>query len=220
MRLFKRPTALAGIAGLVVFVIFVIWYRGGQAPLSGEEQAYYLAKIEQFTGVAKDFVDMEATRELMRTDDGKPFYVLNVFKFRDQADYGDGASDGLSGVDTFKKFRAAVLPIWIKNGAHPVFTTTLSDGFVNEWDMVSVVRYRSRRDYAEIQTSSDFLAILPHRIASAETNIRIKLPGIQIPPPLMLMVFVWLLMLAMGFLVGRIVFAWKSRPDLQQPGHV
>lgn len=211
MKLLKRPTTLAGLAGLLILIVIFIWYRGGQAPLSEEEQADYLAQIEQITGPAKAFVDLNANRELMRTDDGKPFYVINVFKFRELADYGATAPAGISGVDAFKTFRAAVLPIWIKNGTHPVFSSTLSDQFVNEWDMVSVVRYRSRRDYMEVQTDSDYLAILPHRLASAEANIRLKLPGINVPAPVTLLLFGLLLFLAIGYLLERIILTLKSR---------
>ncbi len=211
MKLHKSPVVLTAAAGLVALVVFLVWYRGERAPLTEEEQAYYLEQMQQLTGEASGFIDPEATRELMSSDDGKPFYVVNVFKFREQAEYGDGAPNGSSGFEAFERFRTEILPIWIKNGVHPVFTTTLSGSFVNEWDMVSVVRYRSRRDYVYLQTSSDFLAILPHRMASTEANIRIKLPGILIPSPTFLVLFILFFLLTTCLLVERVLAGRRSR---------
>lgn len=222
MKRMRRPTTLVSIVGVLVLIGFIAWYRGGQTPLSAEEQARYVTRLQQLTGAAQGFVNLEATREFMRTDDGKPFYVINVFKFRNQADYGDTADPTLTGWSAFNRFSAAVLPIWIKYGAHPVFATApterLSEGFVNDWDFVSVVRYRSRRDFVDMQLDNEFAAILPHRIAATEANIRLKLPGAALPAPLVLLIAGWVLVLAMTFLIERRFMTSTSQNNSRKIG--
>ena len=200
--LLRRPKVWVFCGTVLIFVVFSIWYRGGQTPLSPDEQNQFLKRITQLPVEVQEFVDLKATQEFMKTDDGKPFFVVNIFKLREFADYGTATPHTITGAQAFNDFSRKALPIWIKHSAYPVFVGQIDNHFANDWDVVSIIRYRSRRDFMEIQTSEDFVRVLPHRFAAFEDNIRLKLPGIVLPTPFLASVIailgIWLVLLLSG----------------------
>ena len=191
-----RPNRVIGGLGLVVLLVFSLWYRGGQNPISEAEQQLYWERLQQLPADIQPFVDLEATREFMRTDDGKAFYVVNLFKLKQTTQYLLPGMPTISGREAMNRFSRAAIPIWLRHATHPVFASGVSERFSDDWDFVTVVRYRSRRDFVAIQTSAEFGSALSYRLAASEENIRVKLPGVLIPSPilvvglLVLMVFI------------------------------
>jgi len=182
-RYLYRPSVWILVISALLLALFFVWYRGGQTPLSPQEQQHYLGRVQQLPSAVREFVDVESIRAFMQTDDGKPFYVVNLFQLNEQAEYPQAQNPPTPGLQAFNRFSRLMLPIWIQHGAHPVFVSQINAAFFNDWDLVSVVRYRSRRDFMNIQTSEDYAQILPHRFAATRANIRLKLPGIAIPSP-------------------------------------
>jgi len=112
-----------------------------------------------------------------------------------------------TGVEALQQFAREVVPLWLAHGSHPVFTSTLGETLDGDWDFVSVVRYRSRRDFAAIQTSDAFVVrALPHRMAATERNLRVKVAGNAVP---LLGGMVSVVMLLACSLISLIV--WRPR---------
>jgi len=181
------------------------------------EQEYYSQALGELkTELPADlvsFLDPETSREFMAKDDGRPFYVINVFRFKEQASALVQNGSGLTGREAFAEFSQRAVPLWLRYGTHPVFATNDSPAFDEEWDLVSVVRYRSRRDFMEIQTNPEFHSILPYRLAATEDNIRLKLPATLIPSPLLVLLLVLLLpLLVVPLLSGRRLAAGPGYP--------
>jgi len=208
MTVFRNPMVVASMTMTAVLAAFYIWYQGGRSPLSTQEQNTYTERVTALQASTHGYLDAAAIKEFLSTDDGRPFFVINLFKFRPHATYTDGRVSTATGASAFKQYTQAVLPVWLPRGTHPAFFTELSATNKNEWDLVSVVRYRSRRDYVEIITDAAYLAALPHRLAAAERNIRIQLPGTVVPNPFLVLFAV---------LVSTLVFVWhiKSRKRQQ-----
>ncbi|MVF12166.1 hypothetical protein FT643_08410 [Ketobacter sp. MCCC 1A13808] len=182
------------VSALIFVAGFAAWYRGSINPLSVEEQDYFLQQLSQQKGAVAAFLNPEEARHFMATDDGRGFYVINAFKFNDQAQYAEALSPALTGTEAFNKYTRQLAPIWLSAGTHPLFSSTLGRRGYSDWDFVSVVRYRSRRDYFTIQTSEAFLAAIPDRIAATKANFRIKIAGNQMPLPILLLLIIIILL--------------------------
>jgi len=202
-----RPTLMAMAIAVIVLTGFLFWYSqwglGIRSPLTAQEQAAYVERVEALQDVTYGFLKPAAIRDFLATDDGRPFFVINVFRFKPVAIYPDERASTATGREAFDQFSKAILPLWIKRAAHPVFVTTPSASMNNDWDLVSVVRYRSRRDYIEIVTSDGFLNALPHRLAAAESNSRIQLPGRLVPGPVFIVILFCVFLVLIVYSVER-----------------
>jgi hypothetical protein len=200
----RQPVVATTIISFAVLVSFFAWYQGGRSPLTMREQSAYMARVATLREFTQGYLDGAAINAFMATDDGRPFFVINLFKFRPHAAYADGRESTATGAKVFEQFSQAVIPVWLQRGTHPVFVTEPNASIKNDWDLVSVVRYRSRRDYVEIITDAAFLEALPHRLAAAERNIRIQLPGTIVPNPLVALFVALVSILAIvGFFQSR-----------------
>ena len=113
-------------------------------------------------------------------EDG-PFVMVNLLKFKDQADYPDGADAHLSGFEAYLRYGMAV-------GAHvervggrrgyagPV--TGLMLGEVEElWDMIALAEYPSLAAIRAMVEHPDYIEISKHRTAGLAGQLNIKTRG-------------------------------------------
>jgi hypothetical protein len=206
IKILRRPIVAASLILTTVLSGFAIWYQGSKSPLTTQEQSAYMVRVSVLQESTQGFLNAAAIKEFLSTDDGRPFFVINLFKFRPRAAYADGRESTATGANAFQQFSQAVMPVWLRRGTHPVFFTEPNASTKNDWDLVSVVRYRSRRDYVDIITDAAFLDALPHRLAAAERNIRIQLPGTIIPNPLVV------LFIALVSILAIVAFVQSRKP--------
>ena len=101
-------------------------------------------------------------------DDG-PVWMINLMKYKEQADYGDGESRGMTG----READDAYTPIGPLTaiGAEIVYAaeveaTPLGDG--TQWDRVGIVKYPTRRSFIEMQSRDDFQEQHVHKEAGMD----------------------------------------------------
>lgn len=97
----------------------------------------------------------------------EPVVMLNLLKYRVAAAEGFGV-DGLSGREAYAKYGKAFAelnprfggePIWMGRGKHTVIGA-------EEWDVVILVRYPTRRQFIDMLNDPDYQAIAPIRAAA------------------------------------------------------
>ena len=104
--------------------------------------------------------------------------MLNLLKFREFADYGDGIDAKLSGAEAYQRYAAEVVPIISKTGGEVVFsgqanTLVIGDGEL-EWDMVSIVEYPSVAAFLGMTSSDEYQKIHVHRDAGLEHQLLVE----------------------------------------------
>lgn len=109
--------------------------------------------------------------QLPPEDDG-PFWALNLMKYRDVADYGDGRSEAKTGREADDEYtpREALAAI----GAQIVFGAEVERVIVGDgtaWDRIGIVRYPSRRQFFEMQQRDEFKKQHVHKDAGMEFTI-------------------------------------------------
>ena len=107
-----------------------------------------------------------------------------------------------------------MLRLLARRASHPIFGSDWADTASSGWDRIVVVRYRSRRDIAEIFASSEFSEASAHKWAALKRNDRMLVQGLHIPE---LQVPAALLALTGG--VCALVF-WRAQKQRQRLGAI
>lgn len=112
-----------------------------------------------------------AWMQLDPADDG-PFWALNLMKYREVADYGDGATSAKSGREADDEYtpRGPLAAIGAQIAfAAEVERTDVGDG--TNWDRIGIVRYPSRRAFFDMQQRDDFKKQHVHKDAGMDFTI-------------------------------------------------
>jgi hypothetical protein len=166
---------LAGALALL-YVAFLVWYGGHGQPLTAAETERYLAEIRaraDAVGHPHDDKLVEELRRLAASDDGNEYYMLNLIRFREQAQYPPGSPWSGTALDADARYSRAIAPYLFKHGGHPILIGSpegrfIDDAGVVEWHRIALVRYRSRRDMLEMIVDLADKDIGVHKWASIE----------------------------------------------------
>jgi uncharacterized protein (DUF1330 family) len=111
--------------------------------------------------------DYDVITQMLEGDPDEPVVMLNLLKYRDQAELGHGV-DGLTGREAYGKYGQAFAelaprfggePIWMGRGKHTVIGE-------EEWDIIILVRYPRRQLFVDMFNDPDYQAIAPMRAAA------------------------------------------------------
>jgi len=150
-----------GAAG-VLYLVFIAWYFNWSGPLTPAEIDTYMSAFHETKGSAN--TDAEIVRKFLEEDDGSEFVMQNLVKF-----HSNKIPHPISGEPTdprtvldgyFGPFSSALF----KRAGHPVIVSQKVGGYIDswatsadpDWDVVSLIRYRSRRDLAELVVAPAF----------------------------------------------------------------
>ncbi len=200
-RLSSSTTAIAAV--VLALLGFALWYHPDGEPLSDREIDAFSDRLVALGPPLTEFLDPADTRLFLERDDGGPFFALNLFHLRERASYQPGIDLDRSGRRAMREFTRLVLPLWLSKGGHPVFVSRFVDDASSEWQLASIVRYRSRRDWATLVTSDAFVAAVSHRLAAAGSNVRVSLPGTLLPSPVLLALLASLILVVLIVLAGN-----------------
>jgi uncharacterized protein (DUF1330 family) len=132
---------------------------------------------------------MEVTNEVMptspervkeMTSDGPdgPIYMINLLKFKENAEYADGRETDLSGYEAYQIYAKAVSKLLPKFGGKGFFAgdvTFLALGQVEDlWDEVAIAMYPKRADLWRMSSSPEWQEISVHRTAGLAGQLNIE----------------------------------------------
>lgn len=108
-----------------------------------------------------------ALAEMQGADLDAPIVMLNLLRYRETAESGFGV-DGLSGREAYGVYGRAFAELEPRFGGDPVW---MGRGLrsligVEDWDIVILVRYPTRRQFLAMTTDPDYQAIAPIRAAA------------------------------------------------------
>lgn len=194
---FTRPVFIIAVIAALLMLTTALWYRIGGSPLTEAEVNSYMQRVDELPPITRDFLQGLDVATFMRADDGKPVHVVNLFQLN--PDSGEQALD---------RFSRAMLPLWLKKGGYPVFSMPVaSPSAVQPWEFISVVRYRSRRDFMEVVLDQAYSQALPDRQAATQLNVRVVSSGNEFPRPLSLVFAI----LASVLIFTWAIAAWRSK---------
>jgi uncharacterized protein (DUF1330 family) len=120
----------------------------------------------------------EAFKDL---DRDHPIEMLNLVKFRAEADYPEGhdlSGAGLTGAQAYRNYGAETAPIIARIGAQIVwsgaFQATLIGPQDEVWDAVFIARYPTAHAFMEMVTDPEYQKAVVHRQAAVDTSRLIR----------------------------------------------
>jgi uncharacterized protein (DUF1330 family) len=109
----------------------------------------------------------EAMAAMAAGDPDEPVVMLNLLRYRDQAENGCGV-DGLSGREAYGVYGERFAALHPRYGGEPVWMGRALNSLIGSesWDIVILVRYPTRRQFLAMFDDPDYQAIAPIRAAA------------------------------------------------------
>lgn len=118
--------------------------------------------------------DMYPTEDQLRMlrehPDDVPVVMLNLMKFKEHSDDGDG-----SGWDAYLRYSKAASPLIKEQGGRIIWTANIEQialgGMEGEWDMAALVEYPNRAAFLNMFASDAYKAASVHRLNALERHV-------------------------------------------------
>lgn len=111
-----------------------------------------------------------------------PILMLNLIRYRAQADYGDGPA-GISGAEAYRRYGEASAPIFSRVGGSIVWRgrpeVVLTGPADERWDAAFIARYPTAGAFLEMVTDAAYREAVRHRTAAVETSRLIRMGEID-----------------------------------------
>jgi uncharacterized protein (DUF1330 family) len=113
----------------------------------------------------------QLARLLAENDDGQPVVMINLLRFRYDAEYPAGFdAEPCSGREAYQRYGMAVLPMLGAVGGKILWQGEAKLVVIGpseeSWDEAILVQYPSRAAFLRMVTSEDYQKIVPHRMAA------------------------------------------------------
>ncbi|MCP3995746.1 MAG: DUF1330 domain-containing protein [Actinomycetia bacterium] len=116
-------------------------------------------------------------------DADDPVVMLNLLRYRAQAEDGHGV-DGMTGEAAYREYGKRFAELNPRFGGEPIWMGRADDVIIGdeEWDIVILVRYPTRRHFVTMLADPDYQAIAPIRAAALADSRLIETTQL-LPPP-------------------------------------
>ena len=106
---------------------------------------------------------------LLQAELSGPIAMLNLLRFKQRAEYEDGRDSDLSGREAYQLYGQQMAPFVESRGGRLLHSSAahllmIGDGEL-EWDMVAIMEYPSKEDFAKIVGAPDVSEFAVHRTA-------------------------------------------------------
>jgi anti-sigma factor RsiW len=146
------------VVALALYALFLAWYVNWRGPLSAAEVTDLIGRMKA-ASIGRGGADELPTLErFLAEDDGREFFMLNVIRMAD-GPVADPATGALKPArEVMEGYTRMFLPALFRRGGHPALAARQVGGLVDtwgiedcpKWSMMGYVRYRSRRDLAQL----------------------------------------------------------------------
>jgi uncharacterized protein (DUF1330 family) len=114
----------------------------------------------------------------MEPDDGSTIYMVNLLKYKDEAEYADGRETQLSGREAYALYSKGVKECLEKVGGGVDFVGEVRRLMLGEvedlWDDVAIARYPSRTAMLQMMQLPEMQEIGQHRAAGLAGQLNIE----------------------------------------------
>ena len=174
-----------------LYATFFSWYTSFKGPLTEDEIAHYVARIESREPPPPP-ERLAMLRKFMEEDTGDDFVMVNVIDMHETPLQIEGVQAGESSDEVLAKYMEYMLPELLARACHPVLYGQAASSVMDlmnaegmeEWSTGAGMRYRSRRDMLEIATNPAFASSHEFKIAAMRKTIAFPIdPWSQLGDP-------------------------------------
>ena len=158
------------LAAALLWAGFTLWYGNWRGPLSPEEVEAYARRLA--AGAAAPDPDRLATlRAFLAADDGREFFMVNLIRLHPEPVEVPGAGEREAANEVLARYSRPFLGGALRRATHPIFFAQAAARYLEQWGVepdpgwtaAGVIRYRSRRDLAELAADPRFGEIHPFK---------------------------------------------------------
>ena len=124
-------------------------------------------------------------RFTQETVDNKAIVMVNVLRFKEFADYGDGIVKNLSGREAYARYSKSVMPLLWEVGGQVLWRGDVRSTFIapkdEQWDEVLLVHYPNRQAFIKMISSSAYQETMLHRTAAIVDSRLIETKSVRLP---------------------------------------
>ena len=188
-----------------LYLIFFLWYTNLSGPLSDEEIEFF---VETFSE-RSDMERKEILLNFMKEDDGRDFYMINLLDNKESPITMEATGEGATAMDLQAHYMEYMFPEMLKRATHPIFFENvlgsaldiLAAPGMENWEIVAIFRYRSRRDLFEIGANPIFFERHDYKIEGLDKTIAIP---VETPLIFDVRTQLFIILLAIGLIIDRI----------------
>ena len=186
----------------VLYALFAAWYFNWQGPISTEEVNRLMLDFDKLEG--SEHTDSATFRKFLEEDDGGEFVMLNLVQLHAGEIAHPLTGEAMSASDLIGEYFGPFAVSLFKRGGHPVFQAKTIGGNIDSWNAdhnvgfgaTAMMRYKSRRDIAELILDPAFSDAHIYKLASIDRTIsyptRIMMSTVLQPPSAVLVVLILL----------------------------
>lgn len=158
---------------LALYLAFWFWWGGKGKPMTPQEIDEGLATLQASDTSAHGTDAVQQVRELLASDDGEEFIMLNLVRHRPKALYPPGLDYGDDPRAADRRYGKSIFWDLLRNGNFMLLIARRSGNFIappgaESWHYIALVRYRSRRDFLRFAQQSSRADKFIHKWAAIE----------------------------------------------------
>ena len=188
-----------------LYLIFFLWYTNLSGPLSDEEIEFFVETLSE----RSDMERKEILLNFMKEDDGRDFYMINLLDNKESPITMEATGEGATAMDLQAHYMEYMFPEMLKRATHPIFFESvlgsaldiLAAPGMENWEIVAIFRYRSRRDLFEIGANPIFFERHDYKIEGLDKTIAIP---VETPLIFDVRTQLFIILLAIGLIIDRI----------------
>jgi len=168
---------LPWLLAMIAYGMFLAWYQNWRGPLSEDEIRQYRARLE--ASPMAEHGDIGVLADFLARDDGRPFLMVNLIKLAREPVPDPETGVPRPAADLLDEYTRVFLGAALRRASHPVLVAAKVGGYVEAWNVeadpggvatdwtaLGLVRYRSRRDLAELVLMDGVDAAHDYKIAA------------------------------------------------------
>lgn len=163
-----------GIA-LFLYIIFTFWYTNTGGALTDDEVDAYVERLRQLNPES----NLTRFRNFLAEDTGRQFMMVNLMDMAEDPPPVEGAGPDETAEQLMGRYMEHMYPALFSRACHPAYfgdavapaMDLLGIEGADDWTGGALMRYRSRRDLAEIATNPAFQGRHDFKVAALEKTI-------------------------------------------------
>jgi hypothetical protein len=157
-------TPIIWIAALVLYGLFLLWHENWRGKLTPAEVDRLMQTIMSQQTMDKGGNDPAIMRAFLEADDGREFFMLNVIRLSQENVADPKTGEMRPARKVMEGYTKSFLPAVFARGGYPAIGARRVGGYFDAWGveadpgwtMMGYMRYRSRRDLAQLVTHPSF----------------------------------------------------------------
>jgi len=170
-------TVAVWLGAALLYLAFWGWYVGFRGPLARAEIDAFMERLTRDPEI--DGERRERMRGFLESDDGREFLMVNLIRLQPEPVAPPGGGPPAPAQAVLAGYTRPFMRALFRRGGHPALVGRAAAGYLEAWGVeknpgwsfVGCVRYRSRRDLAEMATLPEFAHIHAFKHAAMSNTL-------------------------------------------------